>query len=262
MKYVFKDFFEIKRLIEKKDGFILLLDFDGVLSAIAPTPDEAFISDENLMLFKKCAKLFPVAIITGREFTDIKKKININKFLYIASHGLECNENGKYHVKIIPKKIIGSINLAKQKIKMLMQRYPGMIFEDKNFMFAVHYRVMNPRLVKGFIQEVISILKPIIKQNKLRLDHNLKTFELRPEIGWDKGDSVLFAEKYFNKKTGKKLVPIYIGDSQTDEDAFVVLKKDGITIRVGKNNKSSAKWYLKNQKEVSLFLKWLLSFVN
>ena len=105
----------------------------------------------------------------------------------------------------------------------------------------------------------MAVLEPIVKKNKLRLDHNLKTLELRPKINWDKGDGVLFAEDYFNKKTRKKFVPIYIGDSLTDEDAFAALQKKGITIRVGKNEKSSAKWYLRNQKEVGPFLKWLLS---
>jgi trehalose 6-phosphate phosphatase len=83
------------------------------------------------------------------------------------------------------------------------------------------------------------------------------TFELRPEINWNKGDSALFADKHLNEKIGKNFIPIYLGDSDTDEDAFKALK-DGITIRVGKFEKSAAKWYLKNQKEVEPFLKWLL----
>ncbi len=258
MKYVFEDLEEIKKKTEEAGGITSLLDFDGVLSAIAPTGGEAFISDENITLLKECAKLFPVAIITGRTFDNIKKKIDIKNVLYIASHGLEWEEDGKYHVKPIPKEIIEIINLAKDKIKPLMNRYPGMIFEDKSFMFAVHYRIMDPKLTETFIKEMTSILEPIVQKNKLRLDHNLMTFELRPEIDWDKGDSVLFAESYFNKKTGKSLVPIYIGDGLTDEDAFAVLKKDGISIRVGETKTSTAKWYLRDQKEVDLFLKWLL----
>ncbi|MEK7539388.1 MAG: trehalose-phosphatase [Patescibacteria group bacterium] len=259
MKNLFDDIQKIKKLIEKKGGAVLLLDFDGVLSAIAPTPDEAFISDENTALLKECAKRFPVAIITGRELSDIKKKMNIKGLSYIASHGLEWEEDEKYHIKPIPKETIKTINSAKQKIKSLISCYPGMIFEDKSFMLAIHYRIMNPNLVSKFKREIKKILKPILKNNKLRLDHNLKTFELRPEIDWDKGDSVLWAEEHFNKKTGKNFRPIYIGDSLTDEDAFTALKKDGITIRVGEKKKSAARWYLRDQKEVSLFLKWLLS---
>lgn len=259
MKYVFKELLEIKKCIEKAGGAILLLDFDGVLSAIAETGEKAFISDENMTLLKECTKIFPTAIITGRTLTEIKKKVGLKNLFYIASHGLEWEEDGEYHLKPIPKEIIEVISLAKEKIKLLINRYPGMIFEDKSFMFATHYRIMKPELVETFIKEVTSILEPIVKQHKLRLDHNLKTFELRPEINWDKGDSVLFAENHFNKKTGEKFVPIYIGDGMTDEDAFIILKEKGIAIRIGEDKTSAAKWYLRNQKEVSLFLKWLLS---
>ena len=257
MKYVLSHLSEIKKMIEEESGPALLLDFDGVLSAIAPTPAEAFISEENKKLVKACAERFPVAVITGRKLTEIKEKIGITGLLFVASHGLEWEENGKHHIKPIPKETIEAINLAKEKIRPLMSSYPGMIYEDKSFMFAVHYRIMNKELVDAFIKEITSILEPIVKQHKLRLDHNLMTFELRPEINWDKGDSVLFAKEYFQKKGKRKEkpIPIYIGDSDTDEDAFVALKENGITIRVGKTKKSSAKWYMSDQKEVGVFLK-------
>lgn len=262
MKNLFDNISEIKEQIEKAGGAILLLDFDGVLSAIAPTPDEAFISEENKALVRACALRFPTAIITGRELAQIKKKMDMKdekNIFYIASHGLEWEEDGKDHAKTIPKETLEAINLAKEKIKPLMNRYPGMIYEDKSFMFATHYRIMNPELVDAFIKEVTLILEPIVEQHKLRLDHNLMTFELRPEIDWDKGDSVIFAEKHFNKKTGKKFMPIYIGDGLTDEDAFNVLKENGIAILVGETKTSTAKWYMHDQKEVGLFMKWLLS---
>jgi len=259
MRNLFENITEIKSQIEQAGGATLLLDFDGVLSAIAPTPDEAFISEENKALLKACAERFPVAVITGRELSEIKKKMKVENLLYIASHGLEWEEDGKDHAKTVPKETMEAINLAKEKIKPLLPRYPGMIFEDKSFMFAAHYRIMDPALIDAFVKEVNSILEPIVKQYNLRLDHNLMTFELRPEIDWDKGDSVKFAEEHLSKKTGKKFMPIYIGDGLTDEDAFAVLKEKGISIRVGEDRKSVAKWYMKDQKEVALFLKWLLS---
>jgi len=260
MKKLFDNISEIKMRIEKKGGAVLLLDFDGVLSAIAKTPDEAFISNENIELVKKCVELFPVAVITGRTLEDIKKKMDIKDLFYIASHGLEWEEEGKYHVKPIPKETIAAINSAKERIRPLVSRYPGMILEDKSFMFALHYRIMKPELIDAFIKEATSILEPIVEQNNLRLDHNMKTFELRPDINWDKGDSAIFAEKYFNKKVGGKFIPIYIGDSLTDEDAFKAIREHGITIRIGENKESAAEWYMEDQREVALFLKWLLSF--
>ena len=75
MRNLLENISEIEEQIEKAGGAILLLDFDGVLSAIAPTPDKAFISEESKVLLKKCAAHFPTAIITGRELAEIKKKI-------------------------------------------------------------------------------------------------------------------------------------------------------------------------------------------
>ena len=71
-----------------------------------------------------------LAIDTGKVVKEIlkfengelavgEKKINLKDVLYIASHGLEWEENDKYHVKPIPEEMIDAINLAKEKIKPL-----------------------------------------------------------------------------------------------------------------------------------------------
>lgn len=257
MKSAFDNFSEIKIKIRKARGTFLLFDFDGVLSAIAPTPDDAFLSSKNRDLLKKCAKLYKTAIISGRGLKDIKKKVGLNNILYIASHGLEWEERGKYKVKPIPKRITEAIDLARRKIRPILSRYPGIVFEDKPFTIVVHFRRVNSKLIVRLKKEIMEIVRPIMRGNSLRLDVYSTSFELRPQIGWDKGDSALFAEKYFRKETGKKLASIYIGDSLTDEDAFKALK-NGITIRVRTKKGSAAKYYLKSRTEVDKFLEWLL----
>jgi len=57
---------------------------------------------------------------------------------------------------------------------------------------------------------------------------------------------------------GKKMIPVYIGDDTTDEDAFTSLKGKGLTIFVGKPGQTSAQYYLKNYREVQTFLKRIL----
>ena len=54
-----------------------------------------------------------------------------------------------------------------------------------------------------------------------------------------------------------KLIRIYIGDDQTDEDAFSVLGKDDISIRVGLKKGSRAQYYCRGSGEVVTFLKML-----
>ena len=52
----------------------------------------------------------------------------------------------------------------------------------------------------------------------------------------------------------KEFIPIYIGDDKTDEDAFKVLSKNGVTVKVGKGSKSLARHRLEDVKAVTRFL--------
>jgi trehalose-phosphatase len=58
-----------------------------------------------------------------------------------------------------------------------------------------------------------------------------------------------------------KILPVYIGDDVTDEDAFKALKKKGLTIFVGEQATSEAQYYLKTTEEVTEFLR-LISNLN
>ena len=53
----------------------------------------------------------------------------------------------------------------------------------------------------------------------------------------------------------KNILPVYIGDDSTDEDAFKALKNKGLTIFVGESSDSKAGYYLKNTEEVVKFLR-------
>jgi trehalose-phosphatase len=55
---------------------------------------------------------------------------------------------------------------------------------------------------------------------------------------------------------GDDVVPIYIGDDDTDEDAFAAIRDDGIAVVVGDDDhrETSAHFRLANTEEVRLFL--------
>ncbi|VAI59251.1 unnamed protein product [Triticum turgidum subsp. durum] len=46
--------------------------------------------------------------------------------------------------------------------------------------------------------------------------------EVRPVIDWDKGKAVEFLLQSLGLSDSEKVIPIYIGDDRTDEDAFKV----------------------------------------
>ena len=80
-----------------------------------------------------------------------------------------------------------------------------------------------------------------------------KVFELRPPQKWDKGKAVL---RIISKLKLKPQVSVYIGDDTTDEDAFRIINRwrGGYTIWVGKNDRTCAKYRLKDIAAVYRFL--------
>jgi trehalose-phosphatase len=50
----------------------------------------------------------------------------------------------------------------------------------------------------------------------------LQVLEVRPVIDWDKGKAVEFLLRSLGLSDSEDVVPIYIGDDRTDEDAFKV----------------------------------------
>ncbi|QHO53037.1 Trehalose-phosphate phosphatase A [Arachis hypogaea] len=87
----------------------------------------------------------------------------------------------------------------------------------------------------------------------LRLTHGCKVLEVRPMINWDKGKVVTFLLESLGLSNCDDVLPIYIGDDRTDEDAFKVPREGnkGYGILVSSAPKeSNAVYSLRDPSEV------------
>jgi trehalose 6-phosphate phosphatase len=94
---------------------------------------------------------------------------------------------------------------------------------------------------------------------RLRLTQGRMVLEVRPTIKWDKGKALEFLLESLGFAGCTNVLPVYIGDDRTDEDAFRALRRrgqgQGVGILVSKHPKeTSASYSLQEPAEVHLYL--------
>ena len=96
----------------------------------------------------------------------------------------------------------------------------------------------------------------------LRRTAGKKVFEMRPELEWHKGKAVLWLLEELGLDR-PDVLPVYIGDDETDEDAFAALAGRGIGILVADApQKTHAEYRLTSPDAVGLFLRRLIATFN
>ena len=81
---------------------------------------------------------------------------------------------------------------------------------------------------------------------------------MQPDIDWNKGKAVLWllAQLELDRPD---VLPLYVGDDVTDEDAFKVLVDRGLGLAVQKGDKpTAAQYFLRDPAEVEKFLQALI----
>ncbi|MEE8265977.1 MAG: trehalose-phosphatase, partial [Acidiferrobacterales bacterium] len=89
-----------------------------------------------------------------------------------------------------------------------------------------------------------------------------KVFEVRPKMDWDKGKAVLWLLQVLHLD-GPDVLPIYVGDDSTDEDAFRALKGRGLGVLVSDTVRESAADYsLRDTGQTKQFLEMLTTIMQ
>jgi trehalose 6-phosphate phosphatase len=249
---------EVAEQLRGARHILLLLDYDGTLTPIAPTPELADLPEGTRRLLEALAGKgrLRLAVISGRALADLKQKVGISNIIYAGNHGLEIEGGGFSFVspaaeeaKPLLRQIYGELSRALGAIK-------GVLVEDKGLTLSVHYRQM----AEGSGAEVRSIFERVTgdaaSSGKIEITWGKKVYEVRPAVAWDKGKVV---EMLVGKESGT--LPVYLGDDLSDEDGFKAVENygGGISVFVGeKDHDTSARYFLASPAEVAKFLSLLL----
>ncbi|KAK9134304.1 hypothetical protein Syun_013634 [Stephania yunnanensis] len=258
-------FDEIMRAANGKQ-IVVFLDYDGTLSPIVRDPDQAFMSDAMRATVKEVAVNFPTAIVSGRCYDKVYSFVRLGELYYAGSHGMDIkgpskgpNKCQKVHLQPALE-FLPMINEVYRTLLEKTKSIPGATVEHNKFCVSVHFRCVDEKRWSTVAEQVRSVIK---EYPKLRMTQGKKVLEIRPSINWDKGKAVEFLLESLGFANRKDVMPIYIGDDQTDEDAFKVLgdKGNGLGILVSHIPKATHAFYsLEEPSEVMNFLRRLVEW--
>jgi trehalose 6-phosphate phosphatase len=256
MKYIFDHFAELE---EKMRGvhMVLMLDFDGTLAPIAPTPIEAELPPKTREVLERLSACpsCTVAIVSGRALSDVRAKVGIEDIIYVGNHGLEVALPGATPSSFAPQDFLAALHRIRSALVDAVTSYGGVFVEDKGCSIAVHYRtaaVEDRARAKATVYETV---RASGIEEQIRIGTGSMVLELRPALGGDKGSIVVsLTETEAARLRGSSVKGIYIGDDVTDEDAFKAIKGRGWGILVGAPRISYGDYYLKDPEDVRRLL--------
>jgi alpha,alpha-trehalase len=238
----------------------VFLDYDGTLTPIVEYPADARLSGKTRQVIKHLARHYSVAIISGRDLDDVRNMVGIDNIAYAGSHGFDiAGPCCSFRSQERGKEFLPALDRAERELRKVLEDIEGAYIERKRFGISVHYRRVDDANLNRLEREFDMVAS---RSPKLRKTTGKKILELRPDLDWDKGKALLaLLEKLYADSS--KIIPIYIGDDVTDEDAFWAIRDRGIGIAVGESRRETLAHYkLRDTEEVRELLEGLVALAD
>lgn len=206
----------------------LLLDYDGTLAPFQTDRYKAYPYPGIIPLLHRIIQTgrTKVSIVSGRPIKEIQSLLNpLQDFEVWGAHGLEhISADGVYKRASVDPEVLSVLHQAEDWL-----RHSGLlsVAEIKPGGIAVHWRGLAPadaedilsRVQKGWCR-----FKEVPSVKLFSFDGGIELRTAHP----DKGDAI----GAILAKTDAGAAIAFLGDDQTDEDAFRVLSKCGLSILV------------------------------
>src|SRR5450432_3129415 len=230
----------------------ILLDIDGTLLDLAPTPREVWVPPG---LAKTLSRLLArtsgaLALVSGRSLNDIDLIFAPEEFPAVGGHGAEMrismdNEAVATHAPPMDKEL-------KRRLAAIAKLSPGILLEDKGYSLALHYR-LAPHAEKA-IYAAVSLIRADLPNAPIEVLPGKCVCEIK-HSGFDKASGVreLMTHEPFR---GRR--PVFIGDDVTDETVFAIMPElEGLAFSVGRRALGVA-GHFDSPSDVRAFLAHLL----
>jgi trehalose 6-phosphate phosphatase len=220
---------------------LLAFDFDGTLAPIVTERAQARMGERTRALLRAAADLFPCAIISGRSRADLAGRVDGIRLELAGNHGAE--RDGAPPSPPARAQVRAWAGALRDGTCG-----EGVEVEDKGLSVAVHYRrAPSPEAARRRVLHLVSLLPGA------RAFGGHCVVNVVPASAPTKADAVeRFAARY------PPWPVLYVGDDETDEDAFAA-RVVTHPVRVGRPERTAARFFLEDQAEVDVVLWSLVS---
>jgi len=209
------------------------------------------------------ATMYPTAIISGRGREKVEDFVKLKELYYAGSHGLDIvgPREGNDGMSFQPAaKFAPIMDKVFDQLSEMVGDIAGSTVEHNKFCVSVHFRNCDP----GHFHDVEDLVNSVLEQHAgLKVSRGRKVFEIKPMVDWDKGKALQHLLEALGLDQSEDVMPLYIGDDRTDEDAFKVLEKHGLGCGIlvaDKAKPTAAAYHLRDPQEVGVFLTKLVEW--
>jgi trehalose 6-phosphate phosphatase len=237
----FRNWASIREQLRRAKRWAFFLDFDGTLVDLRPRPGDVRMPRPAKLILRRLAAHAntEVAIVSGRTRRNVRELVAVNELRYFGVHG---GEREGRSVTVSAKSKI-ALEGVKSEARQRLKSIPGVWIQDKGLSIAIHYRDAKSLWARTAGVTLAELLEPW--KGSLHLLNGSRVWEILPrEIP---GKFTAVEEVLGADRAGSAVV--YVGNDGTDEVAFAALP-NSITVRVGREPDSSARYFVRNPTEV------------
>ena len=219
-------------LVPRLNETALLLDIDGTLLDLMPTPREVWVPPGLAVTLNglMAAASGALALVSGRSLNDIDLIFAPARFPAVGGHGAEMRLKGDDET---PAPLAPQLDKElKRRLAAIARISSGILVEDKGYSLALHYR-LAPH-AKEAIEASIALIRADMPDAAVEVLPGKCVFEIKP-AGFTKADGVRALMKHA-PFAGRR--PLFIGDDVTDESVFAIMPEmHGLAFSVGRRAK-------------------------
>lgn len=224
-------------------------DFDGTLAPIALRPEQVVTPPGTRAALDRLRGLCTTAVISGRARADVLSRLGVAVDYAVGNHGIDGLPGAEREASECVA--VSQAWLAQLRGGETLRAIdPLLLLEDKGVSLSVHYR--QARDVARAVAQLPAVFAQL--QPAPRIVTGKMVFNLLPPAAVDKGTAMLRLLELAGAEAG-----LYVGDDVTDEDVFRLHQPDLLTVRVGRDDTSLARLYLRAPSEIPRLIDALIS---